>query len=205
LPLRQRAAGERALYLACSAFASNYGRKGHMRQEMGVHGAKFSSLVPVYGINVLDFALFRQDGDPLRSYVLYDRDHARTLGDGPLLTVSFFELSKKVPKDAGNIAHWKRFFKEGRAEGDAPAYIRKALEVVEFRNLSSEERTMISARELAEEDRKGQIAYAYKEGREQGLVATATAALEKGLRPELVHEITGLDLDIIKRLAMTAR
>jgi predicted transposase/invertase (TIGR01784 family) len=203
---------ERALYLACDGFTSNYGRKEHMRQKVSIHGAKFSSLYPTFGINILDFVLFRSDDDPLRSFVLYDIDHKETLGKDPLLTVSFFELMKDVSEVADNIAHWKRFFKEGTAASDAPSYIKQAVKLVDYRNLSSEERTMINRRELAEEDRKAQLEWAHldgiekgiekgvERGIEKGLVETAATALKEGLPPDLIQRITGLDLDTINKL-----
>ena len=41
----------------------------------------------------------------------------------------------------------------------------------------------------------------YEEGREQGIETTALNALVKGYPHEAIHDITGLDMETIKRLA----
>jgi predicted transposase YdaD len=45
------------------------------------------------------------------------------------------------------------------------------------------------------------LAVRYEEGREEGLIITAQKAIEKGLPFDMIHEITGLDLETIKNLA----
>jgi predicted transposase YdaD len=100
--------------------------------------------------------------------------------------------------------------------------------VVAYANLDEKERTMIDYAELSREDAKAERAYAWDEGREQGLAAglsqgiaqgftqgitqgitqvrseqsthIARAALLKGLPVNLVQDITGLDADTIEQL-----
>ena len=42
----------------------------------------------------------------------------------------------------------------------------------------------------------------WEKGREEGIEKTARNALAKGLSPELIHSITGLDLETIKGLGV---
>jgi predicted transposase YdaD len=40
-----------------------------------------------------------------------------------------------------------------------------------------------------------------EKGREDGIMTTARNALAKGSTPEFVHEITGLDMEVIKAIS----
>jgi len=59
-------------------------------------------------------------------------------------------------------------------------------------------------RELAEMDWNSSMSYAHREGIEQGKdegkIEIARSALAKGYSPELIHDITGLDPQIIEKL-----
>ncbi|MCL2609836.1 MAG: hypothetical protein FWD94_08050 [Treponema sp.] len=62
-------------------------------------------------------------------------------------------------------------------------------------------RAKYERREKAWRDRVSAMDASEKRGREQGLKETARNALAKGYSPEQVHDITGLDLETIARLA----
>ena len=72
-----------------------------------------------------------------------------------------------------------------------------------------ESRRTYWSRRMAEHDRVSGLNFAREEGLEEGqkkgqeaaALNIARNALAKGLAPELVQEITGLDLDAIKQLA----
>ena len=66
---------------------------------------------------------------------------------------------------------------------------------------NEEARRAYWSRRKAEHDRVSGINYARREGREEGLEIAAKNALAKGLPIEMIHEITGLDLEAIKQLA----
>jgi len=44
---------------------------------------------------------------------------------------------------------------------------------------------------------------AHEKGREEGLIITARNALAKGYPLDMIHDITGLDIDVIKRIAIS--
>jgi predicted transposase/invertase (TIGR01784 family) len=173
---------QRALFYVCSRYVADYGRTGHMRQGDGRHGDKYSSLYPTFGINICDFELFGTDTDALRSFSLYDNAHKAYLGGGTrgLLSLSFLELGKRAYAKEGNLAHWMAFFKDGKVAPEAPAYIREACTIVDFKNLSSEEREMISAKEKAEADRIGQLNFAWNKGRSEGVAEGRAKGVAKG-------------------------
>ncbi|MCL2137667.1 MAG: hypothetical protein FWH40_09190, partial [Coriobacteriia bacterium] len=99
-------------------------------------------------------------------------------------------------------------------------YIKLAADLVNEQYYTEEEKQMIDRAELAEEDRKAQIYYGIEQGRNEGReegrnegraegrnegraekgLSIAKSALAKGLSPELVAEITGLDLASVKEL-----
>jgi hypothetical protein len=153
----------------------------------------------------------KDDLRPLRSFSLYDsigqEFYDRKAGvpgiDGQLGLV-FLELDKPGENTQGNIMHWLDFFAGRRLSDKAPDYIRKADVLTDVQTLTREERIMIDRLELAREDRKAQLSYARNEGIEQGIEqgieTVARTALQKGLAPDLVTEITGLDRETIKRL-----
>ena len=55
-------------------------------------------------------------------------------------------------------------------------------------------------RQMAEMDERSRLMYAREEGIEQGTLEVARNALAKGISPDMVHEITGLDLLTIKNI-----
>ena len=149
----------------------------------------------------------REDADPLRSFSLYDIGHKSFYGQGMatprlggLLSLTFLELGKPGENVGDNVGHWMDFFKGRPLAKDAPGYLKEALGLTEEQDLSEQEVKMIDMIELAEEDRKGQIAYARKEGLREKAVEVASAALRKGFSLDIVADITGLDLATIKRL-----
>jgi predicted transposase YdaD len=53
---------------------------------------------------------------------------------------------------------------------------------------------------MALSDRTSELNYARNEGLQEGMETTARNALAKGLPIEIVHDITGLDIDTIQNL-----
>ena len=197
---------ERALFYAARHFTSDYGRSDLGRRRYGAD-AKYSSLYPVYSINILDFRQFGADDDPLRAFSLYDREHEGFYGGGAasqmlggLLSLTFLELEKPRENVDERVGFLMDFFNGKDLPYEAPDYLKEALKLVDEQGLTREEIEMIDTYELAEEDRKGQIAYARRQGRTEERESVAKAALQEGATPGFVAKITGLDLATIARL-----
>ncbi|WP_317942703.1 Rpn family recombination-promoting nuclease/putative transposase [Carnobacterium maltaromaticum] len=159
---------ERALYYAAEKYISNYGREDVATLEKKKTGAKYSSLYPVYGINILEFTLFKEDANPLHSFTLYDNHQELHFVDGNnsrLFTLAFLELKKNTTKTQKHLRYWIQYFTGEKVVESAPSYIKEAYQIVDYQNLEREERTMIDAAEKAREDLKATIIYAEREGK----------------------------------------
>jgi len=84
---------ERALYYPFEQFYKNYDNAGSMKVMKDGRPLRYSSLRPVYALNVLGYNHFQGDNDALRIFELYDpKRNKRYKKD--LLKIGFFELSK---------------------------------------------------------------------------------------------------------------
>ena len=61
-------------------------------------------------------------------------------------------------------------------------------------------RELYWGRQIAEMDRRAEIAFALEKGAQKAALNNARNALAKGLSIELIHEITGLDMETIADL-----
>jgi hypothetical protein len=127
---------------------------------------------------------------------------------GALFQISFLQLGKEKGLYQGNLTHWLSFFKGRPPTDDAPGYILQAYQAVAYANLTAKEREMMDYAEMNREDTKAQLLYARDEGIAQGIaqerneesVHVARTALLKGLDINIVCDITGLDIETIRRL-----
>jgi predicted transposase/invertase (TIGR01784 family) len=182
---------QRSIHYVASRYTANYGIAGKMVLGAGHGNAKYSSLVPVHGINVLGQSVFICDNDAKRTFCLYDVEHARGLCDGAfgynplqqLMTVSFLELGK-LEGAHGNVAHWIDFFKGRDIGKDAPEYLQAAARLVEVINLDEEEYTMISIEERREQDRLARESWVYKEGLTEGRAEGRAEGIAEGRAEE---------------------
>jgi predicted transposase/invertase (TIGR01784 family) len=82
--------------------------------------------------------------------------------------------------------------------------IRKAVETLGVLSGSKKAKALYELRLKARRDHKAEMDWVYDDGLEKGLEKgreeTARNALAKGLPMELIHEITGLDMETIKSL-----
>jgi predicted transposase/invertase (TIGR01784 family) len=181
----------RALYYSASRYTADIGT----HERGGSHIENYLTLCPTHGINVLDFPCFRDDGDALRTFTLYDVIHRSVYGDGPLglLSLTFFELGKEPDPAKANLGFWRMMFRGGRLPDDAPAHIRKAQGMADRVNLSEEEVEMITAHEKAVLDYNSALDYARDEGEARSKLEIARRSLAKGIPIEDICEITGLD------------
>ena len=188
---------ERALYYPFDRFCKNYSKQGFM--ELGSDGKpnRYSSLIPIYALNIIGDSHF-QDDDALRIFELYDPVRNKKYKK-ELVKVGFFELSKDNIETA-NQRYWRDYFITGEAHPDAPEYIKKASHIIEYENLSEEERKVSAVLEKARADHDAWFSSAYHDGRDDGLIEVAKNMLKDGDSPEKVVRCTGLSLDYVKTL-----
>jgi hypothetical protein len=188
---------ERALYYPFDRFCKNYNKQGFM--EFGSDGKpnRYSSLIPIYALNILGDPHF-QDDDALRIFELYDPVRNKKYKKD-LINVGFFELSKNNIETA-NQRYWRDYFLTGEAHPDAPEYIKKASHIIEYENLSEEERNMSAVLEKARADHDAWFSSAYNDGIEKGTLNVAINMLKDGCDYESIARYTGLSIEFIKAL-----
>jgi len=177
--------GARSLYYAFSRFCGNYDRNGNAYED----------LRNVYALNILEESYFKNDGQAVRVFRLFD-DCANIHIDKDYLAIGYFEISKTGLRNQ-NQHYWRMYFRGEKLPADAPGYIRRAERLIEVVNLGKEERRMISLQEKYEAD---QNAY-FKEARMEGLKKGREEGLEQGLEQGLVKGLEqGLEQGLVKGL-----
>ncbi|WP_163654647.1 Rpn family recombination-promoting nuclease/putative transposase [Listeria sp. PSOL-1] len=167
-------------------------------------GAKYSALYPTYGINIVDFHLFKEDNALLHHYTLYEQELQQVLTNTEnkaLFNLTFFELKKHpTEKTKRHVKYWLDYFNLGKVDGEAPEYIQEASEIIAYQNLAKEEREMVDVLEKAREDYKASIEYAEEKGREEEKHWLAKQLLADRMSLEIVQRYTGLDIETLKHL-----
>lgn len=199
---------KRALYYPFNRYCQNYDRMGAM--ELGTDGkpSRYSSLRPVYALNFLGEPHYADD-DALRIFELYDpkRNKSYSKVGKELIRVGFFEYTKPTI-ETENQRHWRDYFLNGTVAPNAPDYIKKAGRIIEFVNLSEEERKVSTLLERAQHERDHELSGAYHDGRDEGKaegitirnIEIAKTMLQEGEPLDKVARYTGLTLDQIKSL-----
>jgi hypothetical protein len=155
-------------------------------------------------MNILGYKHFTEDDDALRIFALYDNVRGKR-PQKEYLNIGYFELTKKNVETV-NQEHWKTYFLTGEAANDAPEYIKKASSVIEYSNLSKEERDMLDARERAENIYIAERHAAYCEGEIHGekrgveLTLNVTADLKNGLSVDEIAEKNNTDIKIVEQI-----
>jgi predicted transposase/invertase (TIGR01784 family) len=196
---------ERSIYYPFKRFCDNYSIE--WRMERGTDGKfnRFSSLRPVYALNILGYDHF-DDDDSLRVFELYDHKRNKHFGK-ELLRIGYFELTK-VNIETVNQRHWHDYFTTGEVKPEAPDYIKKASEIIEFTNLGEGERKVAEAFEKAQAIIDAEIVTSYTEGKAEGkaegvlegIWQAAKSMLQYGDPPEKVAECLKLPLDKVCQL-----
>jgi len=206
----------RAVHYLTSVYNARYdATKGPMPD--GRPRDRFRNLKPAWGMNIVDFTLFPDDGEPYRMFTLRDEVTAQTLLEAPL-RLGFFEIPKQISAlehdlrgdVVSNRAYWAQFFHTGEAPAGAPKYILDAARIMIQINNNPKEARMLTATERFIADRDAQQAYALELGHAQGyaqaskekVIEHSRNALSQGLEPEMVSSITGLPL--VEVLALDA-
>jgi hypothetical protein len=157
---------ERLLYYPLKRFCDNYGAKG--RVTFGADGKPnlYSSLRPVFALNILEQSHYDEDDDALRIFELYDPVRHKRFGKD-LLKIGCFELNK-VNIESENQKHWRDFFMSKAISDNAPDYIKKANEVIDFVNLGEEEKKVAEALEKAGATLQDELDFSYFSGKAEG-------------------------------------
>ena len=193
---------ERSLYYPFVRYSRNYSKEGFMDVQPDGKLNRYSSLRPVFALNILGYPHFKEDDDAMRIFELYDpKRHKRFNKD--LLRIGYFEIDKPNVETV-NQQHWRDYFKTGVVSSDAPEYIRKASSIIEYYNLTEEERDMAIALEKAQAIIDAEINSSFFDGKEEGRAEEkfdiAKAMLNDGEPLEKIVKYTGFTVDFIKTL-----
>lgn len=191
---------ERALYYPFDRFCKNYNTPGSMEIMSDGKFNRYSSLRPVYALNILGYNHFKDsaDHDALRIFELYDPKRGKRYKKD-LLFIGFFEL-KKPNIETINQQHWRDYFNSGEVSDSAPDYIKKASRIIAVANLSEEERKMATMLEKAQADYDAQITSSYYYGLEDKAKEMAKKMLKRGEPIGKIAEYTDLPLEEIEAL-----
>jgi len=209
--LREPNYTKRALYYLAELYTSNYNPES--KQHRNHRRDHYATLRPTWSMNVLGEQVF----DCQHSYhmfTLHDPNLNETLIP-ELIRFGFYELTK--PDTVPQIARWRDFLLTGRAADTAPAYLKEAASIIEYVNLSPEERHMVDLHEKYIADRDASLYWAEQSGIDQGIqqgiqqgidqgirenqLVTARAALRLRIPHDQITEITGLDAATVNQLA----
>jgi len=199
---------ERSLLYPLERFCQNYNKAGNMQIDESGRLNRYSGMKPVYSLNILGYNHF-DDEDALRIFELYDPERKKRF-EKRLLRLGYFEL-KKPNIETQNQKHWYDYFNTGTVSPDAPEYIQKAGRIIDFVNLTEEERTVAKSLERAQADYDLEMYSSYVEGKAEGKAEgiaegeakgnterqakTARLMLDEGLQPEIVAKCTELPLE----------
>ena len=197
---------ERTLYYPFDRYCKNYDRTDSMVRDSEGKPIRYSSLRPVFALNVLGYSHFKEDGDALRIFELYDPIRKKRFNK-ELLRIGYFELPKPNVETA-NQMHWKDYFTTGTVKPDAPEYIRKACRIIDFANLGKEEMEVAFALEKGQAIYDAGLVSSYLDGKDDGKaegkaernVEFAMSMIENGEPIDKIALYTGLKTDQIKTL-----
>ena len=158
---------ERSLLYPLERFCGNYNKAGQMKLDAKGRPLRYSSLRPVYSLNIMGYEHFPDD-DALRIFELVDEKRGKRFKT-EYLRIGFFELVKGNV-ETPNQRHWQEYFNTGAAAGDAPEYIKKASHVIEYSNLTQEELDMARTLERAQAEYDADMYGSYVEGEANGIL-----------------------------------
>ena len=167
---------------------------------------RYSSLRPVYSLNILGYTHFPDDDDALRIFELYDAKRSKRFYKD-YLRIGYFELTKSGI-ETQRQRYWHEYFNTGEVGPDAPEYIQKASSIIEYSNLTEEELTMAKTLERAqaiyEADMYGSFIEGEAKGEAKGEAAKARAIainlLKMDISVEQVVTATGLTHEEVEGL-----
>ena len=187
---------ERALYYPFERFVQNYSKDESIKIGSDGKPNRYSSIRPIYALNILGYTLFEDDNDTLRIFELYDPKRNKRFKE--LLRIGFFEL-EKTNIETANQKHWHDYFNTGKANPKAPEYIKKASQIIEYVNLTEEERNVLSAIERIEANEQAEKDYLVT----AKAIEIAKSMLDDEFKPEIVAKHTKLSLDYVTTIYNT--
>jgi hypothetical protein len=168
----------RTLLYAFQQFCDNYNALGQMGMDRYDNLQRYSSLRPVYALNILKESHF-DDEDALRIFTLYDAERGKRLAQD-WVKIGYFELNKKNYETV-NHGHWRNFFRTGEAASDAPEYIKKAANVASVANLSKTERDVMTRVQWIEDTIQDGMQSSYEDGKDEGRVEGRAEGRAEGI------------------------
>jgi predicted transposase/invertase (TIGR01784 family) len=185
----------RSIYYAFDLYNSHYNPPEAKPDD------RYRWLRPVWSVNILGWNHF-DDEDALRIMRLCDPERNKYFATDPV-RIAYLELHKSQV-DRPEVTWWQSYFRGTPLDNAAPDYLRKANDMIELINLSSEERYMVDLLEKYEADEQALRITIEEEARAEGFheagVAHARNALKMGLSPQQVSEITGLSPEEVAKL-----
>ena len=161
----------RVLHYTFKRFCKNYAVPGKVSIDKYGDPNYYSSLVPVYSVNIVSEKLFPDDYDAMRTFTLYDTQHSAGLGK-EWIKISFLELRKTQIRDI-NLKYWHEFLVKGdapmKAPANAPAYIKKAYDIANYANLDDDERKIYDEIERYQSKHQSAISTAVDDGYNMGV------------------------------------
>ena len=190
---------ERFLYYPFERFCQNYGQPRQMTEGYVGGEKRYSSIRPVYALNIIGEPHFTQDddNDAFRIFEMYDPQRNK-IYPKQLIKIGFFELTKSNV-ETPQQRYWQTYFNTGFADPDAPEYIQKAAEIIKFDNLTKEERRMASALEKAQAIRDEEISSSYFDGLEEGIAKGRAEGISEGIsksKVEIALKFIKLGIDL---------
>ena len=193
---------ERSLLYPLERFCGNYNKAAQMTMDSQGKLIRYSSLRPVYSLNILGYTHFPDDDDALRIFELFDaKRNKRSRKD--YLRIGYFELTKSKI-ETQRQRYWHEYFNTGEAGSGAPEYIQKASSIIEFSNLTEEELNMARTLERAQAIYDADMYGSYIEGKAEGIIEGEAKGKAEGveLLAGLLHE--GLSVEEAMNKAMDA-
>lgn len=201
---------ERSLFYLLEAFRSSL---GNQETEDFIKSNNFSALRPAYGINIIDFHLFEQDGAAIRKFGLLDLSSHKPLparqGD-ELIMLCFFSLKNRNIDRNSPAYLWHQFFKTGEVPEDAPNYLKEAQKKTDYYSLNEEEQKMIMDMNKAKMINDAVLSTAVRKAREEVKAEAKAEKLEIalnllkiGLSTEQVADSTKLTIEEVEKLRKT--
>jgi len=206
---------ERSIYYATDMQNARYNQETRSLGRLAAD--RFGSIRPAWSLAILGYTEWA-DERPFRMGIMCDEE-TREPFEPRMLRIGYYELTKPDTNPAR--ARWQQFLLTGVAQPDDPGYLREAAAIIEYANLSREERRMVTSEQRAADYYDGGLVYARQEGIQQGMQQGIEQGMQQGmqqgtlgakldaaraaLRLRLTHDqvmaITGLDAATVDQLA----
>ena len=189
---------ERALLYPLERFCGNYNKAGYMALDSQGKPIRYSSLRPVYSLNILGYTHFPDDDDALRIFELIDAKRNKRFKKD-FIRIGYFELTKNNI-ETQRQRHWHEYFNTGTVGPEAPDYIQKASGIIEYSNLTEEELNMARTLERAQATYDADMYGSYVEGEVNKARAIAKKMLEANMSVDTIIKLTGLAREEVENL-----